>query len=54
MDVVLRECTMKLGTEYNLLGNITKDYNLTPEDIGIKINPINPKFNPLANEYCYS
>ena len=54
LDVVLRECTMKLGTEYNLLGNITKDYNLTPEDIGIKINPINPKFNPLANEYCYS
>lgn len=54
LDVVLRECTMKLGTEYDLLGNITKEYDLTPDDIGIKINPIDPKFSPLANEYCYS
>lgn len=54
LDVVLRECTMKLGTEYDLLGNITKDYGLTPQDIGIEINPIDPKFNPLRNEYCYS
>ena len=54
LDVVLRECTMKLGTDYDLLGNITKGYDLTPSDIGIKINPIDPKFNPLANEYCYS
>ena len=54
LDVVLRECTMQLGTEYDLLGNITKDYGLTPQDIGIDINPIDPKFNPLRNEYCYS
>jgi hypothetical protein len=54
LDVVLRECTMQLGTEYNLLGNITAGYGLTPEDIGIEVNPIHPKFNPLNNEYCYS
>ena len=30
LDVVLRECTMKLGTDYDLLGNITKGYDLTP------------------------
>lgn len=54
LDVVLRECTLSLGTEYDLLGNITKNYNLTPEDLGIKINPIHPQFNPMNNEYCYS
>ena len=54
LDVVLRECTLSLGTEYDLLGNITKNYNLNPEDLGIKINPIHPQFNPINNEYCYS
>ena len=54
LDVVLRECTYKLGAEFDLLGNITKSYDLTPEDLGIKINPINPQFNPMNNEYCYS
>ena len=54
LDEVLRECTLKLGTEYDLLGNITSNYGLTPADINININERHPRFNPAANEYCYS
>jgi hypothetical protein len=54
LDVVLRECTYKMGTEYNLVENAISPYGITVEDLGITIKEINPNFNPMANEFCYS
>ena len=53
LDTVLRECTYKMAS-YNLVDNAIGRYGLKAEDIGIVINELNPKFNPLANEFCYS
>ena len=54
LDVVLRECTYKMGTEYNLVENAIAPYGITVEDLGIELRELNPKFNPMANEFCYS
>jgi len=54
LDEVLRECTKSLGTEYNALDSLTAPYGVTPADLGIDINELNPKFQPENNEFCYS
>lgn len=54
LDVVLRECTYKMGTEYDLVGNAISGYGISIEDLDIKVKDINPKFNPMENEFCYS
>jgi len=53
LDTVLRECTYKMAS-YDLVDNAIGRYGLKAEDLGIVINELNPKFNPLANEFCYS
>ena len=53
LDVVLRECTYKMAS-YDLVDNAIKRYGLKAEDLGIVINELNPDFDPLSNEFCYS
>jgi len=54
LDVVLRECTYRMGTEYDLVGNAISKYGISVEDLNIEVKEINPKFNPMENEFCYS
>ena len=54
LDEVLRKCTKSMGTDFNALELLTTPYGVTPAELGIDINPLNPKFQPENNEFCYS
>jgi hypothetical protein len=54
LDKVLRSCTKSLGVDYKPLDSLTAPYAVTPDELGIDINPINPNFQPENNEFCYS
>ena len=54
LDFVLRDCTYKLGTEYNLIGSVFEPYDgIEPSDVGITANKLSPEFNPYANNFNY-
>ena len=54
LNRVLRECTYRLGTEYNLLEDSIIRYNLEPNDLGITVNEVDEEFCPQCNEFCYA
>ena len=54
LDFVLRDCTYKLGTEFDLIGSVFEPYDgIEPSDVGITVNKLSPEFNPYANDFNY-
>ncbi len=54
LDEVLRKCTKEYAINMKPLNELLLPYGMTPDEIGITINPLNDEFQPENNEYCYS
>ena len=54
LDALLRDNIYELGTQYDLLGDSLQRYDITPEELGITVNELQPEFRPQNNEFCFA